>query len=165
MTTVAGSTVGVAVIGTTWSDPLGEGSDKPGTVLNYALDAAWSASLVEATRLRNSGNGSVVIGENQGARVIPASLQWGASTINFGQYWIEGRDPTPMENMAGIVYNAGWTVGVMQNKMHIYDIGTEIGRKRRSQNYQIERQMIDLARYPDYEQSWWPGNAGWDYTK
>jgi hypothetical protein len=130
--------------------------------LNYGLDAAWSASLAEATPLRNSGD-SVVIGESQVRRVIPAASALGARWINFGSYWIEGRDLTPMENVAGIVYNAGWMTGVMANRMHIYDIGMDMSRGDRSPNYRIERQMIDLARYPRYEQKQWDGLGRWDY--
>jgi RHS repeat-associated protein len=162
MVSVAGATVGAAVIGTTWSNPAGEGSEMTeGKRLNYGLDAAWSTSLVEATRLRNSSD-SVVIGETQ-SRVDSAADALGAETINFGRYWIEGRQPNAREAMASIVYNAGWMTGVMSNQMHIYDIGLDSRPRGRSPNYRIERQMIDLARYPNYEQRPWAFTGGWDY--
>jgi len=145
-----------------WSASAGEGSDRPNEELSLErhLDHAWGDALAETSHLRNSGGRSVVIGETMD-RVIPAAQKWHAQTIDFGDYW--KNNPTPLDLMAGIVFNAGWMVGVMANRMQVYDIGMDTRRLNRSPNYRIERQMIDLSRYPRYEQRSWDRHGRWDY--
>lgn len=145
----------------TASAELGVGSDRPSDelTLERRLDAAWSDSLSETDGLRSSGTRSVVIGESMD-RVRSAAVSRGA-TINFGEYWKD--NPTSSDLLAGLVFNAGWMVGAMINQMHIYDIGLDSRPRPRSPSYRMERQFIDLARYPSYERLPWEYSGGWSY--
>jgi hypothetical protein len=160
MVSATGATAAVIVAGV-W--PTATSSDdgmSPSKALNLSVDSAWHDSLADAAKLRKSGSSSAVIGESMD-RVVDAAEKLHASKIDFGQYWFDQR--TPARDMIGLVYNAGWMTGVMQNQMHIYDIGLDSRPRERSANYRLERQFIDLARYPNYEQRPWEFGGGWDY--
>jgi hypothetical protein len=154
---MVGRALGLAIGLLTYSPELADGMLYTPEQIDMLTKAHEAGLAYAAGQIRNNnGKKTVLIGENQNDRVIPAAEYYKSQLIGAPRAQrIQGKiQPGSFNEMRALTYNVGWVLGFKAANYTFLDIGIDNNRAERSVYYEAEK--FTLGDYPRVRQVPWP---------